>query len=681
MSWLTRAERHALRGICAGLTGAGPDGNWTAAVAEGVATAIEQAARASERTDFRRALRLLNHPLPNGLLARTPKRLSRMTQPERERVLRAWANSPIGLLRQGFQTFKRLALFHEYALASGEAGGNPNWELIGYPGPPAPGASAEHTRQPGEGPVDGLGPLDEQTGGASEWPEDDSSPPLRRAPLQALRIAKETTLRADVVVVGSGAGGAVVAAELAGAGAQVLVLEKGGLRQQSDFDGAEYAAMRDLYEKRGILTSADVGVVVLAGSTVGGGTTVNWTTSLPTPDYVLQQWDEQLGVSAATGASWQASQRAVSERLVLNTASAENRQNALLRQAAEALGYRWRQVPRNVHGCQDCGYCGFGCRYGAKQSALVTYLLDAQRAGAQIVPDCYVERLISGRGRVGGVEARVNGHALRVESPTVVVAAGSVHSPALLLRSGLSNPNIGRHLHLHPVPAAFGIFDEPVGAWRGTMQCVAVEEFMDLDRGYGFAVEVPPVHPGLLALGVPWQSAHSHRELMRQAAHMGFFFALVRDRDGGRVTVDREGRPVVHYRLSAYDSQHVLHGAAEIVRLLAAAGAHTVGGPANSLEPEKLGEAGALDRRLEAIRRSGYRPNDMTLYSAHQMSSCRMAGSARQGVVDPEGQSYELAGLYVADASALPSSTGVNPMISIMTLAHHVAQAIKQDLR
>jgi choline dehydrogenase-like flavoprotein len=656
MARLSESEFGGLAGVCAALTG---DEAGSGEIAAGVARAIEQAATPAEQLAFRRALRFLDNPLVNALLAQTPKRLSAMSMRERERLLQAWAGSRIGMLRKGFQTFKRLALFHEYALISEGASANPNWEAIGYPGLPDHGALPIETAEP-------IQPLsiahDGELANGLAGKEFDRG---------------EVELRADVVVVGSGAGGAVVAAELAAAGAEVFVLEKGKQRIEADFDGAEYAGMRDMYEKRGILTSDDVGIVVLAGSTLGGGTTINWTTSLSTPAYVLEQWERELGVSGAAGPEWQDSLQAVSERLLVNTASQENRHNALLRQACETLGYSWRVLPRNVHGCGDCGYCGYGCRSGAKQSALNTYLADACHSGAQIVTDCTVERVTIEQGRATGVTARLNGRKLRVRSRLVIVAAGSVHTPALLLRSGLVNPNIGRHLHLHPVPAAFGVFDQPVEAWRGTMQCVALDQFMDLDNGYGFAVEVPPAHPGLIALGVPWHNAEGHRGLMRQAAHMAFFFALVRDRDGGRVTVDSGGQPVINYQLSAYDRRHVEAGAVEIVRLLAAAGAHTIGGPANSLDLYRAGQPGSLDVHLESIRRRGYVPNDMTLFSAHQMSSCRMAGSPQMGVVSPAGESFEVKDLFVADASALPTATGVNPMISIMALSHRVAQAIK----
>ena len=608
-------------------------------VAEGVAGAIASAARRPEQVNFRLALHLIESPIANAVLARTTRRFTRMTPGERERVLQRWATSRIGLLRKAFQTWKRLALFHQYALIPEGAAANPHWEPMGYPGP------VEPHRVP------------------------------KRINLRA--IEADTTLDADVVVIGSGAGGGVVAAELAAAGQQVIVLEKGGYFNEADFDGAEWNAMGCLYEKQGILTSEDVGIVVLAGSGLGGGTTINWTTSLPTPGHVLQEWERELGVNGMTGADWQASTQAVCERLHVNTDSPENRHNQLLRIASERLGYQWRALPRNVLGCSDCGYCGYGCRFGAKQSTLVTYLQDAFDRGAQIITECHADRVTFAGGRVNGAEATVNGHSLRIRSPRVVVAAGSVHTPALLKRSGLTNPNIGRHLHLHPVPAAFGIFDEPVRSWEGTMQAVACSQFEGLEAGYGFVIEVPPVHPGLMALGVGWQDAHSHKQVMLQAENTAFFFALVRDRDGGRVDIDRQGRPILKYSLSSYDARHVIRGAQECVRLLAAAGAHTIGGLYNNRAPYSVRNGGDLEDHLLWIEQRGYIVNDMTLFSAHQMSSCRMAGSAALGAVNPEGESYEVRDLFVADASALPSATGVNPMISIMTLAHRVAQAVK----
>ncbi|MEE9216315.1 MAG: GMC family oxidoreductase N-terminal domain-containing protein, partial [Anaerolineales bacterium] len=272
-AFLTKNEFETLLAICRTL--AHPSRG--TGIAESVARTISTAASPAEQADFRRALTFFDQPIANLVLAGAPKRFHNMSIEERERVLRAWSNSGIGMLRKGFQTFKRLVLFHEYSMIPDDSDRNPHWESIRYPGPV-------------------------QT---SEFEK----------PLTIKEITRSTALEADVVVIGSGAGGAVVAAELAAAGQHVVVLEKGGYYNEADFDGAEFTAMRDLYEKRGILTTEDVGIVVLAGSTLGGGTTINWTTSLPTPAHVLHEWETELGVTGAEGQDWQASLEAVRARI------------------------------------------------------------------------------------------------------------------------------------------------------------------------------------------------------------------------------------------------------------------------------------------------------------------------------------------------------------------------------
>lgn len=643
--FLSEQEFEALEAISATFASGGKfrPGTPGLGVAEGVANAIHNDASPQEQSDFRRALSIIDNPIANLVLAGNPKRLRAMNTKERERVLRAWSNSQIGLLRKGFQTFKRLALFHEYALIPEGANRNPNWDRIGYPGLVEP-QNAEKT-------------------------------------ISTKSIERDTALEADVIVIGSGAGGGVVAAELAAAGQRVIILEKGSYRNEADFDGGEWKAMRDLYEKRGILTTDDVGIVTLAGSTLGGGTTINWTTSLTTPPHVLEEWDRELGVAGATGDEWRSSLEAVSRRLSVNSrSSVENRQNALLRAGSETLGYRWRTLPRNVDNCHDCGHCLFGCRFGTKQSTLKSYLQDAFDNGADFVTDCHADRLTIEGGEVRGVEASVNGHKLWVRGRLVVVCAGSVHSPALLQRSELTNPNIGRHLHLHPAPGAFGIFDEPVEAWNGVMQSVACVEFEAPEDGYGFVVEVPPAHPGLAALALPWQDARSHHDLMGQVANMAIFGALVRDQDSGRVEVDRDGNPVLKYSLSAGDTATVMRALKECVKLLVAAGARTVGSLYNSAPSFSTASEEGASTLLDRLDRRGYLPNDMFLFSAHQMSSCRMGGDPSMAAFDPDGESYEVKNLYIADGSALPNAPGVNPMISIMGLAHRNAQIIKSRL-
>ncbi len=643
---LNDTQFRTLEAICATLAPPVADdpAGVAAEVARQVIAPIAAACGPEEQNDFRRALSLFASRGMNLALTGRFRLFIQMDQAGRERVLRAWASSRIGRLRSGFQTLKRLALSRYYARIDAQTGSNPHWAALNYPGPVTP-------------------------------------PPDAPKPIVPLPITQDTTLDADVAVIGSGAGGGVVAGELAVAGYNVIVLEKGGYHHEADFDGAEIRSLERLYEKRGILATADVGVVLLAGSTLGGGTTVNWTTSLRTPDHVLREWAEVFGVRAAVGAEWQKSLDAVCARSHVDAEeSIPNRQDQKLIAGCTALGYQWRTVPRNVKGCQDCGYCGFGCRFGAKQGVLKTYLQDAFDHGARIIVGCHVDRVSVRGGTAAGVEATVNGHRLTIRSKIVVAAAGSIHTPALLKRSGLVNPHIGRHLHLHPVPTVVGLYDEPIEPWRGTMQAAVCDHFAALDRGHGFVLEVAPAHPGVLALALPWRSAEDHRECLYRARHLAVFIVITRDRDGGEVRTGRRGQPVVCYTLSAYDARHALRGAQEAVRVHAAAGAHTIGGPYQSL-PDLLPRSGGnIEDYVRRFPRLGIIKNDMVLFSAHQMSSCRMGGSPKSAPVSPEGETYEVRNLFVADGSALPSATGVNPMISIMALAHRAAQLIKAYL-
>ena len=639
--FLSDSQRHTLEAVCDTL---GPEPDGSAATAATMAAHLAEVGSPADHRRFRMALALVESRALNLFLTGRFRRFTHLDRTRRERVVRAWANSRSGHLRAGFQTFRRLALFLHYARRDDRTGGNPRWSEVGYPGPVTPPRQAPRTIVP-------------------------------------LTVTQDTTLQADVVVIGSGAGGGVVAGELAAAGHAVVVLEKGGYYHEADFDGAEFSSLRRLYEKGGILATHDVGVVLLAGSNLGGGTTVNWTTSLRTPDHVLREWQTQCGVAGAAGAEWQASLDAVCARCHVDAdESAPNRQDQRLIAGCEALGYHWRAVPRNVKGCGDCGYCSFGCRFGAKQGVLKTYLQDAFDQGTRIVVGCHVDRITTQAGAVAGVEARVNGHRLTVRCKAVVAAAGSIHTPALLKRSGLRNANLGRHLHLHPVAVVFGVYDEPIESWRGALQAAVCDQFRDLDDGYGFILEVAPAHPGLLALGFPWRDGRSHQERMSRAAYTATFIAIARDRDGGRVRVDRRGQPVIDYTVSARDAPRVLQGAQEAARVHAAAGARTIGGPYHNLPELSLQKAAGIEDYVAQFPRRGVIKNDLVLYSAHQMSSCRMGGSPKQAPVSPDGEAYEVQNLFVADASALPTATGVNPMISIMALAHRNAQIIKTRL-
>lgn len=572
-----------------------------------------------------RLLDTLDSPLLNLALSGRPVRFSRLAPPEREAFLRAWSESRLPLKRAGFQVLKRLSLLYTYG-----APGSPYWQLAGY----APAA----------------------------LPEPAVPPRLRmRQP------RPEETVDADVCVIGSGAGGSVFAAEMAKRGRRVLILERAKLRTETDFDGRELEGAAHLFLDRGLATTSDAAIVLLAGSAVGGGTIVNWSTSLRLPAAVREEW-ATAGIDDGLDEQY----AAVEQRLDIDTdESQRNGPNAVLERGLRALALRCQTIPRNTRGCGDCGHCGFGCRVGAKQSTLRTYLVDACAAGAEIMDDCAADRLLVHNGAVEGVVARVAGGSVTVRAPLVALAAGALHSPALLLRSGVAHERAGRNLHLHPTTVVAGLYDEPTPSWAGVPQSVMSDAFADLNPGYGFRLECPPALPGLLAASTPWTGSREHRRRMSLARRTAPFIAIVRDRAGGRVTLDRTGQPEVHYWPDREARQHLVRAMVEAACIHLAAGAKEV----NTLHtPPVVGAPGGFDAMRLAIERRGVARNAVALFSAHQMSTCRIGRDRRSSVANPDGQVWGVRGLFVADTGAFPTASGVNPMLTVMALARRTAQ-------
>jgi choline dehydrogenase-like flavoprotein len=646
MTFLTEREKQTLIGIADTLL---PElqaaGALSLDVPELLVESLERVTGCDQRRLLKLFLRLIEIPLVNGITARRWRSFSSMTLQNRAHVLQVWSDSPLELMRRAFQGVKRITLFLCYATSP-----NPTWSRFDFKGPPG-----VQTSEPGV--------------------------------IKPTAVTAPSTLQTDVLIVGSGAGGGVMAGELSAAGYEVLVIEKGAHHDDMDFHGQELESNRDLFENSGALTTDDVSMAVLAGSTLGGGTTVNWMTSLRPPQFVLEEWERDYGFSGVTSADYQRSLDAVSKRINVNTAeSIPNAQNSALERGCKVLGYDVAVLPRNVKGCEECGFCNFGCPFGAKQGTLKTYLQDAYERGARIVVRGHVDRVTHQAGQVTGALAMVEDadghpHEVSIRAKAVIVSAGSIHTPALLKRSGLQNRNIGENLHLHPVTTATGEYDDPMLPWQGPPQSRMLNQFIDLDgRGYGYRIETPAAQPGIIAATLSWRSGEQHHAVMGHIHHFASFIVLTRDFYGGRVRLNRDGQPVLHYHLHPHDARHMMHGLLEALRIQAAAGARILYSPhAKYLVHQVNGQSG-LDDFLATVERQGLRRNAFALFSAHQMSSCRIAGDAKRGAVKPDGESYEIKNLFVADASVFPTASGVNPMLTIMGTAHFLAQHIKAKL-
>lgn len=624
-----------------------PDGS-DHGLAERVA-AVVQGLPAADRAQLGLLLGLFDSRLVNLLFTGRPQKFTSLDRGARERYLRSWALSRLNLRRSGFQALKRITTVTRYT-ATDERGGNPTWAAIGYPGPASP-------------------------------------PPKTPKTITPLTVSGDTSLDCDVVVVGSGAGGGVVAGQLARAGKHVVVLEKGAYLNEADFTQREGEMLAQLYDAGGLLATKDLGVIILQGSCLGGGTVVNYTTSFHTPDSVRESWAREHHLPHFTTPEFTGHLDAVARRIHVNTDHAKpSGRDRLLIQGLERRGWHHGLLPRDVNGCpQDdaCGYCGYGCQRGAKRSTLVTYLQDATDHGATIVVEADVRRVIREGGRATGVEATVRApgasrpFSLHVRANAVVVAGGSIHSPALLLRSGIRHAELGRNLALHPATAILGLMDEPVRPWTGALQAHFSDQFADLDRGYGFKFETAPVHPSLAALAQPWGTGAGFRDAMRKLPNLALVGILLRDRFGGRVSVNATGAPVVQYALSTYDRAHLWRAVQEASRLLEAAGAREIFAPQAAVNGYRPSEgAGARARWLDQVHAAGLGANQMLSVTFHQMGSCRMGGNRTSAVVDPENQVWDTPGLFVADASVFPSASGVNPMLTIMGIAHRAAAVI-----
>ena len=433
------------------------------------------------------------------------------------------------------------------------------------------------------------------------------------------------------------------------------------------------------------MVSGDLGVSVFAGSSVGGGTAVNWMTCLDPPEPVLKLWADRFGFVDVLEERFQASLLAIRKRMNVSTENSQhNQQNQKLLDGCEKLGFKTQQIQRNAKGCGDCGYCGFGCRSGAKQDTRQTFLADAMRSGAELLASCTIERIVRDGKVATHAIAKVRGddgnlRTLKIKFRTCVVACGSIHTPALLLRSGFENPHIGQNLRLHPTTAVVGFYDHPILPWKGAPQTIVCDEFSNLDgNDYGVRLEVAPIHPGLGASAFAWKNPTHHKRLCQRLGNVATTIIIARDLGSGAVVLDENQRLQIQYSLSKADQEHLLSGSERALEIHRAAGADLILGPHQTpTEFSKKMSDEEFKRAMVEMNRLGGDANRLTAFSAHQMSSARIAASPKDGAVDLQGKSYDADNVYVCDASIFPTAVGVNPMITIMGLSHMLAQSLR----
>ena len=616
------------------------------AVPEGLEVALLGVGLADEQTAGLRSL--LDQLAADGMAAETPREA-------RERIVLGFSDAGPDALA-GITILRALGSTLFYAAPDPATGRNPNWDAMGFPGPLEPAPS-------------------------------DREPPLR---VRRVSGADET-VEVDVCVVGSGAGGGVIAAELAAAGKSVVVLEAGDYLDDADFDGLELSAYQRMYMNGGPFPTAEGQVSIIAGTGVGGGTVVNWTNCLRTSDHVRSEWAADHGLSDLAESSYDEHLDAVFERLQVNEECSDlNGPHQRLREGCERLGYDFRRIARNAdrerYTPETAAYMGFGDSSGSKLSAAKTWLVDAQAGGAEIFAGAAVDRILTEAGRAAGVEARWQDpelvragdgatSKLMVRAPVVVVAAGAINSPALLLRSGIGGPAAGEYLRLHPTVAVTAYYDEPQNWMWGPPQSALSHQFADTGSGYGFLLESAQATTGLFAGAVPWRSGADHKRRMREWEHAAPLIALVRERGEGRVEIDPAGNPVVHYPIAdELDREHLKLGVEQLVRIHDAAGAREIVGSGMRAPDWRRGDD--LEAFLTALNALEIVPREYVTFSAHQMGTCRMGRDPATSVANPWGELHSTPGVWIGDASGFPTASGTNPMATIMALARRTAHAI-----
>jgi choline dehydrogenase-like flavoprotein len=480
-------------------------------------------------------------------------------------------------------------------------------------------------------------------------------------------------LSADAVVVGTGAGGGPAAAVLAEAGLEVVVLEAGPRFAAADFRDDEWAMRRALGR---VSASADGLHSFYAGACVGGSTVVNDALCWRPPAEVLHAWRTDHGLSDLTDAAFAPFvDRAWRDVHAEPTGPSHVNRNAFhLAEGARRLGWANQAMARSVRGCARLGRCNLGCPIDAKQSTLVAYVPRAERAGAHIVARARVERVRIRAGRAAGVDAvrldpsgRPAG-ALRVDAPRVVLAAGALATGPILLRSGLA---AGTGFQAHSSVYVTARFAEPVHGYFGPTMAWAVSEWSDVNGhgGPGYMLENTAVRPIQTASVLPDFGAE-HERALAALPHLAHVVVVLRDRTRGRLRVEADGRAAIDYALEPGDLERLRHAIGNAARALLAAGALEVWLPVHGM--------GSVRSEADLASFAGP-PADRSrltlLYSVHLFGGAPMGGRRGDSVCAPDGRVWDVPGLFVADASGLPSNTGVNPQITILANALRVAEA------
>ncbi|MBJ6136635.1 GMC family oxidoreductase [Marinobacter litoralis] len=511
--------------------------------------------------------------------------------------------------------------------------------------------------------------------------------------VDARKLTQNQTVEADVVVIGTGAGGGTTAEILSKQGLSIILVEEGGLYYQKDFKMDEQTAYATLYQEGMSRTTADGAISILQGRCVGGSTTVNWTSSFRTPDQTLNYWSQKFGLEGFAPdvmAPW--FQGREERHNMAPWMTPPNLNNDILRQGCDALGYSWKTIPRNVNGCWNSGYCGVGCPTNAKLGSLMTTIPGALDNQAQMFHGLRAERLVMKQDRIDHLQATAmgsdgvtpSGVTVTLKANHFVVAASAIGSPGLLLRSDLPDPHnrVGKRSFIHPVSATVARMPAKVEPFYGAPQSIYSDEF-NFKNGHdgpiGYKLEVPPLHPGMAAGVVPGHG-QQQRDNLGQLPWLQSVIALLRDgfhpeSPGGTVSLRDDGSPALDYPMTDYLWKGIRQSYLDMAEIQFAAGAEAV----QAIHMDAAWHTSWKEAKA-AINELPMKPHRARIFTAHQMGGCGMGSNPEESVVNGFGEHHHVANLSIHDASIFPTSIGANPQLSVYALAARNSVRLAQKL-
>jgi choline dehydrogenase-like flavoprotein len=508
---------------------------------------------------------------------------------------------------------------------------------------------------------------------------------------QGREVQADVTESCDVCIIGSGCGGASLAARLAERGRSVVVLEQGGYYTRTDFDQRETNMLAKVDGGRGLDTSKDLSVSLTYGNNVGGASVHYWADSYRTPSDRLRLWEEQYGLKGHGEAVLTPHFAQIEQDLHVHLAddTYANRMNQLVREGAEKLGWHVARVPQARKDCARSGYCMLGCAYDAKQSQLVTYLPRMVNAGGRLYADCRAERLVFEGSRVKALEASVldrasgqpSGPKVRVTARVYVVAAGGFATPEFLLRQGLKErlPALGEHFFCNPSAMVHALYDEPIIQWRNIPAAWGVEEFRlaryDGPRYVegGYLLMANQFHPGMLSAVLPGFGS-SHRELMTQLPNLGGAISWIDDAEDGRISLEN-GRRRVHVPITGGNALRLRDALRKQARLLLTTGARQV--LLGDVRDTRITRLEDIDKAVDVV---DLRPARNVFAAPHPGGGARMGEDPKTSVVGFDHRVHGTDNLYVADPSVFPTAPSVDPSLSIMAFSFVAADTIQSAL-